>query len=203
MEHMPEPDNRVQVTRAVFEGLETIRQSGATNMLDRPVVVHLAREWGFNETADWIEHVDTETYGRLILQGHEIIGEETLDEKLDRMDREYDEERREFWEGPEQSPATTVEDIPSHQGTTPERMPVRSTLVQLGHRAAITLADTYETEQMGVLFGASLDRINAERTTLMRNLVEAANLGAQLEETVTEIERSIASLQSLIDPENN
>jgi hypothetical protein len=202
MEKQPESNNRVPVSRAVYDGLETIRQSGATNMLDRPVVLSLAREWNLTETADWIEQADTETYGRLVLFGPEVVGEETLDEKLDRMDREYDEERRGFWEGETPSPTTTLEDVPAHQGTTPERMAVRSTLVQLGHLAAVTLADTYETEAMGVLFGVSLDRIATERTNLLRNLVEAANLGAQLEETLTEIERGIASLRSLIDPEN-
>ncbi|MGN6483783.1 MAG: DUF5049 domain-containing protein, partial [Thermomicrobiales bacterium] len=58
--------DRVQVTKAVFDGLEIIRQSGATNMLDRLVVLQLAREWDLTETADWIERVDSATYGRLI-----------------------------------------------------------------------------------------------------------------------------------------
>ncbi|MGC4104893.1 MAG: DUF5049 domain-containing protein [Thermomicrobiales bacterium] len=196
-------DNRVQISKSVFDGLEFIRRSGATNMLDRPVVLQLAREWDLTETADWIDHADTQTYARLIFQGPEVVGEETLDEKLDRMDREYDEERRGFWEGTEPSPATTVEDVPAPRSATPERMPMCSTLVQLGHLAALTLADTYDTEAIGVLFGVSLDRINAERTILLRNLVEAANLGAQLEETVTAIERGIELLQNLIDPENN
>lgn len=203
MEKQPEPRNRVSVTRAVFNGLEAIRQSGATNMLDRPVVLQLAREWDLTAAADWIERVDSGTYGRLILSGPEVIGEETLDEKLDRYDREYDEERRGFWEGTEQAPAKPLVEVPISHIATPERVTVQSTLVQLGKRAVLALADTYETEQMGVLFGSSLERVIAERTTLLRNLTEAANLGAQLEETLTEIERGIASLQYLIDPENN
>ncbi|MGC4190526.1 MAG: hypothetical protein QM589_04730 [Thermomicrobiales bacterium] len=172
-------------------------------MLDRPVVLHLAREWSLTETANWIDNVDTGTYGRLILQGPEVIEDESLDEKLDRMDREYDEERRGFWEGTEPSPANPTKDVPSPQSTTPECATMHGSLVQLGKRAALTLADTYETEQMGVLFGASLERVIAERTVLMRNLAEAANLGAQLEEILTEIERGIESLQDLIDPENS
>ena len=96
-----EPRNRVQITQSVHEGLEFIRQSGATNMLDRRMVLDLAREWDFNDTADWIESVDTGTYGRLIFQGPDVIGDESLDEKLDRMDREYDEELKGFWEGRE------------------------------------------------------------------------------------------------------
>jgi hypothetical protein len=94
-----EAGNSVQIAKSVYEGLEFIRRSGVTNMLDRSMVVDLAREWDLNDTADWIERVDTGTYGRLILLGPDVIGEESLDEKLDRMDREYDEERKGFWEG--------------------------------------------------------------------------------------------------------
>jgi len=100
----------VKLPREVYEGLEIIRQSGATNMLDKPTVTDLAREWGLEAPADWLENVDTGIYGHLIISGPEIIPSdatgwelevvrgETLDEKLDRLDREYDEERRGFWE---------------------------------------------------------------------------------------------------------
>src|SRR5690554_3347191 len=73
MEHQPDSNSSVQITRPVFDGLEVIRQSGATNMLDRPVVLELAREWGLTDLADWIERVDTGTYGQLIIQGADII----------------------------------------------------------------------------------------------------------------------------------
>jgi hypothetical protein len=53
----------VQITKAVFDGLQFIRRAGATNMLVRPVVLKLAQEWSFDEIADWIESVDTGTYG--------------------------------------------------------------------------------------------------------------------------------------------
>ena len=96
-----ESNSRVIIEKSVYEGLEFIRRSGVTNMLDRPMVLNLAKEWGLNDTADWIESVDTGTYGRLILQGPDVIGDESLDEKLDRMDRAYDEERKGFWEGKE------------------------------------------------------------------------------------------------------
>lgn len=39
-----ETNTRVQITKAVFDGLEFVRRSGATNMLDRPMVLNLARE---------------------------------------------------------------------------------------------------------------------------------------------------------------
>lgn len=119
------------------------------------------------------------------------------------MDRAYDEERRGFWEGTETPAVTAEEDIPNEHDTNPERMAVRSTLLELGHLAADTLADSYETEQRGVLFGASLDRVPTERTLFMRSLAEAASLAEQLEEKLAEIERSIASLQDMIDPENH
>src|SRR5688572_13725864 len=96
-----EVSNRVHVAKSVYEGLEFIRRSGMPNMLDRPMVLNLARAWDLHDTADWIESVDSETYGRLIGLGPDVIGDESLDEKLDRMDREYDEERKGFWESTE------------------------------------------------------------------------------------------------------
>lgn len=77
MEKEPQvPQNGVEITRAVFDGLEFIRQSGVTNMLDRPTVLQLAREWEFEATADWIESVDTRTYGELIFKGPIVIDDE-------------------------------------------------------------------------------------------------------------------------------
>ncbi|MGN6031673.1 MAG: DUF5049 domain-containing protein [Thermomicrobiales bacterium] len=195
--------DRVQVTKAVFDGLEIIRQSGATNMLDRLVVLQLAREWGFTATADWIERVDAATYGRLIFQGPEII-EESLDEKLDRLDREYDEERRGFWEGIEPSPAAAQEADSLSQDTTPDRASMRSTLVELGKRASLAMADSYETEEMGVLMDESLRAsINAERVALISTLIEASNLEDQLTESLQEVQRRIDKLTYLLDPENH
>lgn len=75
-ERLSGDDNRVPITKAAFDGLEFIRRSGATNMLDRPMVLNLAQEWGFAETAEWIESVDSGTYGRLIFQGPEIMENE-------------------------------------------------------------------------------------------------------------------------------
>lgn len=77
MERMPQQNqNGVEITRDVYEGLEFIRQSGVTNMLDRPMVLQLAREWEFEATADWIESVDTRTYGELIFKGPIVIDDE-------------------------------------------------------------------------------------------------------------------------------
>lgn len=77
MERMPqEQQNGVEITQDVYEGLEFIRQSGVTNMLDRPMVLQLAREWEFEATADWIESVDTRTYGELIFKGPIVIDDQ-------------------------------------------------------------------------------------------------------------------------------
>lgn len=79
MERPQESNDRAQITKAIFDGLELIRQSGVTNVLDRPVVLQLAREWELDETADWIESVTTGTYGRRILQGPDVIDHEQPD----------------------------------------------------------------------------------------------------------------------------
>ena len=80
MEKMPQPEQRgVEVSKVVFEGLEFIRQSGATNMLDRPMVLEMAREFGFEETADWIENTDRRTYAELIFKGPIVIDDEPDD----------------------------------------------------------------------------------------------------------------------------
>jgi len=45
---------KVKVPKAVLDGLEAVRRSGLTNMLDRPVVAELAEEFGFEGAARWI-----------------------------------------------------------------------------------------------------------------------------------------------------
>ncbi|HEY3379235.1 MAG TPA: DUF5049 domain-containing protein [Armatimonadota bacterium] len=42
------------VPAVVLEGLEAVRQSGYTNMLDRPRVIELAEMMGYEETAAWL-----------------------------------------------------------------------------------------------------------------------------------------------------
>jgi len=46
---------KVEVPRGVLDGLEAVRQSGLTNMLDRAAVALLAAEFGFEDAARWIE----------------------------------------------------------------------------------------------------------------------------------------------------
>jgi len=63
--------NKVRIPAAVWEGLEAVRQSGYTNMLDRPRVVELAEMMGYGETADWLRE-NREAYARLIFNGVDI-----------------------------------------------------------------------------------------------------------------------------------
>ena len=46
---------RIPVPAAVWQGIDAVRLSGLTNMLDRPEVVRIARELDFSEAAGWIE----------------------------------------------------------------------------------------------------------------------------------------------------
>jgi hypothetical protein len=52
----------------LMEVLETIRQSGATNMLDAPAVAGLATQMGEIEVADWIDNHRRE-YAEIIFHG--------------------------------------------------------------------------------------------------------------------------------------
>ena len=64
----------IPVSEAVWQGLEAVRLSGLTNMLDRPVVATLAEEMGFFETARWIrEHRREFAHG--IFQGFRVVRE--------------------------------------------------------------------------------------------------------------------------------
>ena len=66
---------KVKVTRPVLEGIEAVRDSGLTNMLDRPVVILLARQAGFEEAAQWIE-THTRQYAEGIFHGFEEAGDD-------------------------------------------------------------------------------------------------------------------------------
>ncbi len=59
----------IVVPAVVLAGLEDVRTSGLTNMLDRPRVILFALVAGYNETARWVqEHRDA--YARGILGGY-------------------------------------------------------------------------------------------------------------------------------------
>lgn len=46
---------RIPVPAAVWQGVDAVRLSGLTNMLDRPTVVRIAGELDFPEAVGWIE----------------------------------------------------------------------------------------------------------------------------------------------------
>ena len=61
----------VRVSREVFEGIEAVRQSGLTNMLDRPQVAQLAEQMGFEASARWVR-ANRDLYAQAVFQGFEI-----------------------------------------------------------------------------------------------------------------------------------
>jgi len=46
---------RIPIPALVWQGIDAVRLSGLTNMLDRPVVARLAGELGYPDAASWIE----------------------------------------------------------------------------------------------------------------------------------------------------
>lgn len=60
----------VIVPAIVLEGLEAVRDSGLTNMFDRPMVVKLAKKFGYSETASWITS-NQKLYAEGIFKGFE------------------------------------------------------------------------------------------------------------------------------------
>ena len=64
--------SKVSVPKAVLDGLEAVRRSGLTNMLDRPVVARLAKEFGFDEAARWVEAHKKE-FSEGIFRGFEAV----------------------------------------------------------------------------------------------------------------------------------
>jgi len=58
----------IPVPKNILLGIETVRNSGLTNMLMRPVVIELARELRFPEAAEWIEN-NRKLYAEGIFKG--------------------------------------------------------------------------------------------------------------------------------------
>lgn len=59
---------RIPVPAAVWQGIDAVRLSGLTNMLDRPAVIRIAGELGFPEAARWIE-THTKEYAEGVFLG--------------------------------------------------------------------------------------------------------------------------------------
>jgi len=64
----------VPIPAAVFDGLEAVRRSGLTNMLDRPRVIEIAELWGYDATAAWLR-VNRNLHVQGIFQGFQVCGE--------------------------------------------------------------------------------------------------------------------------------
>ena len=67
--------SKIRVPKDVLDGLEAVRQSGLTNMLDRPVVARLAEEMGFEDAAEWVE-AHRKEYAEGIFRGFEAEEDE-------------------------------------------------------------------------------------------------------------------------------
>ena len=59
---------KIRVPADVLEGLEAVRLSGKTNMLDSPRVIELALEMGFSDTAFWV-YDNRHLYAAGVFQG--------------------------------------------------------------------------------------------------------------------------------------
>ena len=62
--------DKVKIPAAVLQGIEAVRKSGRTNMLDRPAVAAIALELGYVDAAFWLEdRANHKTYATGIFHG--------------------------------------------------------------------------------------------------------------------------------------
>jgi len=67
---MPDTDARVPIPAAVLAGIEAVRRSGRTNMLDRPAVAAIALDLGHVDAAFWLDDpANHKTYAEGIFRG--------------------------------------------------------------------------------------------------------------------------------------
>ena len=45
----------MEIPKYVLDGLETVRSSGLTNMLDRPTVIDIMFSLDYNDAASWLD----------------------------------------------------------------------------------------------------------------------------------------------------
>ncbi|MHB0998538.1 MAG: DUF5049 domain-containing protein [Armatimonadota bacterium] len=62
---------KIRIPKDVFDGLEAVRRSGKTNMLDVPVVIELAMEMHHVDTAIWV-HENIKLYLSGLFNGFEL-----------------------------------------------------------------------------------------------------------------------------------
>lgn len=75
MERCKQTGAPIVVSRAVYEGIEAVRQSGLTNMLQRDIVRQVALMLGFEEAHEWIrDHPDL--YSQAVFRGLAVDDED-------------------------------------------------------------------------------------------------------------------------------
>jgi len=81
----------VQVPQAVYDGLEAVRRSGLTNMLDRHAVAHLAELMGHEEAARWLRE-NRDLYAKGVFRGFEVHPSPTTGDGQQRQVKPDDED---------------------------------------------------------------------------------------------------------------
>ena len=66
----------ITVPKTVYDGILAVRDSGVTNMLDRPRVIELLDEMGFEEASAWVASNKSE-YSHGIFQGFKAVEDAT------------------------------------------------------------------------------------------------------------------------------
>ncbi|MDX6382314.1 MAG: hypothetical protein QOI57_3338 [Rubrobacteraceae bacterium] len=67
--------NPIELPTAVFDGLESVQESGETNMQDHQAVEVIAARLGYPETAQWV-HEHQNEYLEGLFEGFAILLEE-------------------------------------------------------------------------------------------------------------------------------
>jgi len=62
---------KVPVPAKVFEGIEAVRLSGRTNMLDCHRVTEIAEDLGFDQAARWVQE-NRDRYAQAVFHGFDV-----------------------------------------------------------------------------------------------------------------------------------
>lgn len=65
-------DDKIKVSQEVLDGINSVRETGVTNMFDTKAVAHIAKVMGYTEAADWIL-ANTKDYAQGIFNGFEVV----------------------------------------------------------------------------------------------------------------------------------
>lgn len=83
IEFLPNHKASRSIPLRLAEAIETVRQSGLTNMLDHPVVMRLTTEMGYPDVAEWLADHRREYLELLLAGGARPINKNFADEKDD------------------------------------------------------------------------------------------------------------------------